>query len=163
MTFAPLQSLEVLRRHDVAFVLIGGMAGNARGSSLVTNDIDICYQRTPQNLDRLAAALNELNARLRGAPEGVPFILDARSLRAGDHFTFETDAGDLDCLGTPAGTRGYEDLAARADAVDLEGFEVLVASLDDLIVMKDAAGRPKDLHAVMVLRALRALRDESAR
>ena len=85
----------------------------------------------------------------------MPFILDARTLRAGDSFTFETDAGDLDIIGTPAGTRGYDELIRTAEEQDLGGLKIKVASIDALIQMKRAAGRPKDLIEVEVLAALR--------
>ena len=106
--FDPLPLLGALHRHGVAFVLIGGVAGIALGSSLATFDLDICYERSRPNLERLVQALRELHATLRGAPPDLPFRLDARTLAAGDSFTFSTDAGDLDCLGTPTGTAGYE-------------------------------------------------------
>lgn len=153
--FDPLEMIRVLDEHRVSYVLIGGMAGVTHGSSLVTTDLDICYERSPENLQRLAAALVALGARLRDADEDVPFILDAATLKAGDSFTFTTDAGNLDCLGTPAGTTGYEELNVNAATADLDPFSVRVASLEDLIRMKRAAGRPQDLIALEVLGALR--------
>jgi hypothetical protein len=138
----------------VRFVLIGGFAGALRGSPLITGDIDICYARDEDNLERLAAALRSLDARLRGAPV-MPFQLDAETLHAGDHFTLATRTGALDCLGTPAGTDGYVDLDASATSEDVDGIVLRVASVDDLIRMKRAAGRPQDLIAVEWLSALR--------
>ena len=99
------------------FVVIGGIAARLLGSPTVTRDTDICYERTPENLERLAAALEELGAKLRGVDEEVPFLLDAKTLAAGDHFTFETQAGDFDVLGTPAGVEGFDELVQRAEAV----------------------------------------------
>jgi hypothetical protein len=90
----------------------------------------------------------------------LPFRVDAKALRAGDSFTLTTDVGWLDLLGTPSGTSGFEDLARTADVFDLFGQRVLVASVEDLIRMKRAAGRPKDLLAI---EELGALRDELAR
>lgn len=153
--FDPLGVLGRLIDHRVRFVLIGGFAGALRGSPIITGDVDICYARDEENLQRLAAALQALGSRLRGAPPDVPFQLDAATLRAGDHFTFTTTAGPLDCLGTPAGTEGFADVEASATDEDLEDLVVRVASLDDLIRMKRAAGRPKDLIAVEWLSALR--------
>lgn len=153
--FDPIPLLETLHRHGVAFVLIGGVAGIALGSSLATFDLDICYERSRPNLERLAAALQALHATLRGAPPDLPFRLDAPTLAAGDSFTFSTDAGDLDCLGTPTGTDGYADLVRGAVDATITGFTVKVTSLDDLIRMKRAAGRPKDRAAVEILSALR--------
>ncbi len=147
--------LRVLRKHDVTYVLIGGVAASALGSPSVTQDIDICYERSDQNIERLVAALRALNAHLRGADSSLPFRLDAATIRMGDTFTFTTDHGDLDCLGTPAGTDGFRDLSANATTMDLDGFEVAVVSLDDLIRMKRAAGRPKDRVELEILGALR--------
>jgi hypothetical protein len=158
--FQPDALIRLLGRHGVAYVLIGGLAAVTHGAPLITQDIDVCYARDDPNLERLAAALGEVHAELRGTEPGLPVRLDARMLRAGDAFTLSTDIGWLDLLGTPAGTAGYEDLARTADAYDLFGFRVLVASVEDLIRMKRAAGRPKDL---LALEELGALREERAR
>jgi hypothetical protein len=153
--FDPLQILQVLDQHRVKFVVIGGIAGRLWGSTTVTNDLDICYARDRENLEALAGALKELKVRLRGADRDLPFITDARTLKMGDSFTFITIAGNLDCLGTPAGSGGYEALARTATKMDVGGVTVLVASLEDLIRMKRAAGRPKDLIEIEVLAAVR--------
>lgn len=159
--FRPTQALATLVHHDVRFVVIGGVAAAAHGSPSLTGDLDICYARDDQNLERLAAALIELGARLRGAEDDVPFVVDARSLAAGDHFTFTTVAGDLDCLGTPAGTSGFDDLAANAAELGVDEMTVLVAAVEDLIRMKRAAGRAKDRAELEILGALRdVLEDE---
>ncbi len=158
-TLDPLRTLRTLRNFDVDFVLVGGFAGSLLGSALITWDVDICYQRSPENLERLAAALTDLDAELRGVDEDVPFLLDAQTLANGDSFTFTTRLGALDILGVPAGTQGYDDLRAAAIAYDLGGYEVLVADIEDLIRMKRAAGRPRDLVALEHLGALRDMID----
>jgi hypothetical protein len=150
-----LDALHVLARHRVRFILIGGYAAIARGSPLLTGDVDVCYARDDENLERLAAALRELKATLRGAPPDLPFQLDAKALKEGDHFTFSTTVGALDCIGTPAGTRGFGDLDKDATDIEVDGLTVRVASLDDLIRMKRAAGRPKDQVGLEWLRAVR--------
>ncbi|MGH2786446.1 MAG: hypothetical protein ACRDJV_00875 [Actinomycetota bacterium] len=155
MAFEPLDLLEVLAKHSVEFVLIGGIAAAARGSPTTTVDLDVCYRRTVGNLRRLATALRSVDARLRGVSEDVPFLLEAETLSAGDHFTLSTSLGDLDLLGTPAGTAGFDELVRGATDVDLDGLTVKVASLDDLIRMKKAAGRPKDRVELEILAALR--------
>lgn len=152
--FDPLPAVKMLLKHGVRFVVIGGWAGRLHGSPSITNDLDICHERTRDNLERLASALQELKATLRGAPRDVPFQLDALTLEAGDHFTFETTAGALDILGRPAGSQGYEELSANAEPKDLDGVEVKVASVADLIRMKQAAGRPRDLVEAEILGAL---------
>jgi hypothetical protein len=155
IAFEPRALLQALDHHGVRFVVIGGIAANVLGSPTLTRDLDICYARDAGNLKSLAGALGELHARLRGADPGLPFRSDARTLKAGDTFTLQTDAGALDLLGTPAGTGGYADLARSAKRTELGGLTLLVASVDDLIRMKRAAGRAKDLIEVEVLGALR--------
>jgi len=158
--FDPVAALQVLIAHGVDFVVIGGIAARIWGSPTVTRDLDVCYARAPANFERLAAALREVHAKLRGVKDEVPFRLDARTLAAGDSFTFKSDVGDLDCLGTPTGTGGYDDLKAGAELVDVDGLKVWVTSLADLIEMKRAAGRNKDR---VELEVLGALRDERGR
>lgn len=153
--FDPIGALSVLNQHGVDYILIGGFAGKLHGSPVLTVDIDICYDRARANLERLAAALREIHADLRGAPPGLPFRLDGQTLAAGDSFTFVTDVGDLDVLGTPAGVAGYGDLLPNSVVVDLDGVKVRVAALDDLIRMKRAAGRPRDRAHLEILLALR--------
>jgi hypothetical protein len=155
--FEFLDGLEILVKHGVRFVVIGGIAGNLRGSTTITNDLDICYALEPDNLERLAEALREVHAHLRGAPSDVPFRLDAKTLEMEDSFTFVTDIGSIDVLGHPTGIPGgYEELERAADDMGIAaGVTVKVASLDDIIRMKRAAGRPKDLIEVEVLGALR--------
>jgi len=161
--FNPFAVIEVLARHRVEFVLIGGLAANARGSDVNTNDLDICYRRSPANYEALASALREIGATLRGAPAGLPFLLDAKTIRNGDSFTFDTQFGKFDCLGTPSGTSGYDDLIRNATTLTLgEGNDVPVCSIDDLIRMKRAAARPKDLYAVEHLTALKKLIESGA-
>lgn len=155
--FQPESVIRLLGRHEVRYVLIGGLAAITHGAPLVTQDVDLCHDRTPANLERLADALREVHADLRGAEPGLPVRLDAKTLANGDAFTFTTDVGWLDVLATPAGVGGYDDLARTADAFELFGHRVLVASVNDLIRMKRAAGRPKDL---LALEELGALRDE---
>lgn len=137
------------------YVVIGGVAASLMGSSLLTFDLDICYARDEANLRALAEALREVHARLRGAPADLPFQLDDVTLKNGDHFTFSTDVGDLDVLGTPKGTAGYEQLVRDAEPLDLEGASVRVASLESLVRMKEAAGRAKDRLGLEILAALR--------
>ncbi|HLE56117.1 MAG TPA: hypothetical protein VJB15_03475 [Rhodothermia bacterium] len=153
--FQPLTLLRILREHGVDFIVVGGFAGNILGSPLITTDLDVCYARDSANLERVVAALRSLHARLRGAPSGLPFHLDVKTFENQINFTFETDAGPLDLLGEPVGVGGYKALAANADVVDLDGIEVLICALEDLIRMKRAAGRMKDIGALPTLEALR--------
>jgi len=104
--YDPLPVLRHLAAAGVDFVVIGGVAGGAHGSVYPTYDVDVAYARDDDNLERLAGVLGELDARLRG----VPFQLDARSLRAGANFTFETKLGSLDILAFPVGAPSYDRL-----------------------------------------------------
>jgi hypothetical protein len=161
---APVDALEALTARRVRFVVIGGFASQLRGSPSLTGDTDVCYARDGENLERLAYALTDLDASLRGALKDAPFVLDARTLEVGDHFTFDTTAGALDILGHPSGIPGgYEELERAADEMEIApGLSVQVASIDDIIRMKRAAGRPKDLIEVEVLGALRDEIDDQA-
>ena len=152
--FDPIQVLVRFTDAAIDFVVIGGVAGGAHGSIYATEDVDLAYSREPANLERLAALLRELDAHLRGAPRDVPFQLDARSLRAGGNFTFETSLGDIDILAFPSGAPSYEDLKRDAKVISAEGRQVRVASLNHLIAMKEAAGRPRDLLAASEYRTI---------
>lgn len=159
MPFHPQRIVATLNRHGVQFVVIGGIAAVAHGSPLPTEDVDITPERSVRNLERLAAALHELGARLRtaGEPDGVDFPIDAGFLGAQPHMlTLTTVAGDLDLALTPAGfPNGYDDLVEDSVVVDLgDGAATRVASLHDVIASKEAAARTKDLAALPVLRAL---------
>lgn len=158
--------LRVLARHEVDFIIVGGQAAVLLGSPIVTWDFDACYQRTPENLRRLAAALKDLQARLRVAgmsdeeAEDLPFALDDQTLEASLNFTFQTRAGAVDLLGQPAGVLGYDELIRNAIEVEVYGVTVKVCALEDLMTMKRHAGRPKDQAQ---LAELTALRDELER
>ena len=157
----PVHAFRTLHAHDVRFIVIGGFAANLLGSPSFTYDTHICYDRSPANCDALARALIDLHAPLRGAPADLPLHLDGRTIRMGDSFTFDTDAGALDCLGTPSGTNGYPDLAPNAETMEIEGLHIRVASIDDVIRMKRAAGRPKDRIEIEVLTAVKEERERS--
>jgi len=160
--FDPLRLFRELNEAGVRYVVIGALAGRLLGSQTLTRDLDVCHATDSTNLAALVNVLQRLNARLRGTDRPVSFHLDVRSLARADSFTFTTDAGDLDLLARPAGTEGFEDLVRSAEATDLDGLTVLVASIEDLIRMKRAAGRPKDLIELEVLGALRDELDQAA-
>jgi hypothetical protein len=161
VAFDPVAALRVFQHHDVRFVVIGGLAGRLWGSPTMTNDLDVCCAWDRPNLERVAASLVEMEARLRDVPQDVAFQLDATSLVNGRNFTFTTRYGSLDLLGEPAGPLDFADLAANARAFDIGGLTVDVGDLDDLIELKSAAGRPKDRIEVEVLRAVQRVHDEA--
>jgi hypothetical protein len=146
--------LRLLGEYQVECVLIGGVAASLHGSTLLTNDVDVCYSRKPENLARLANALQSVNAHLRNAPLGIPFLLDSETLRRGLNFTFATDIGSLDLLGEVRGVGLFEDAAEESLIYELFGYSFRVISLQKLIDAKRAAGRPKDLIMLSELEAL---------
>ena len=146
--------LAALRRHEVDFVLVGGLAGMAHGSVVPSFDVDVTYARDRPNLERLVAALRELGATLRGAPPDVPFQVDAKTIATGARFTFETRFGSFDILSDPSGAPRYDVLKKESSLADVAGVPVLVCSLDHLIAMKEASGRRKDMYQAMEYRGL---------
>jgi predicted nucleotidyltransferase len=157
----PLDPGAILRRlvaRGVDFVVIGGIAAVLHGSARNTFDLDICFATDRVNLDALGEVLVALHARPRGLAGDVPFTPDGDTLRKVEVLTLVSDAGDLDVLARPAGMKSYAELRRRADRFDLGDYAVLVAAIPDLLAMKRAAGRPKDLQDVDELEAILRLR-----
>lgn len=138
----------------VRFVLVGGFAGTVLGSPRTTVDLDIVYARDTDNLERLARALEPLSPYLRGAPPGLPFRLDVPTLARGLNFTLTTSIGALDLLGEVSGGGTYEGLIANSTSIRVFGMAIDVVTLPQLIHLKRAAGRPKDLEAIAELEIL---------
>jgi hypothetical protein len=163
--FDPYRALEVLSRHEVRFIVVGAFSAVAQGYPLPTQDIDVTPARDPENLERLTEALKELKARLR-LPRGVilDFPLDADFLGRSETWTLATEAGPLDLVFHPAGTGGYEDLRRDAIERDFRGVPVLLASLRDVIRMKETSNRPKDQAQLPALRqTLEVIRERENR
>ena len=151
----------VLAEHGVEFIVAGGQAEALMGSPRVTYDVDLCYRRTPDNLERLAAALGTLNLTLRGAPPELKFRLDAQALALGQNYTFEVDGEyPLDLLGylEPIGT--YEDLLPHAETMSIGSRPTHVIGLANLIRIKQYLGRPKDRESLLQLEAIKRLREQ---
>lgn len=150
--------LEALVRAKIDFVLVGGLAAVSHGSAYATYDIDICYSRTDENIRKVAVLLQSLKGKLRGAPEDIPFILDAKSIKTGLNFTFNTRLGDLDILGEVVGLGDYSQVKKYAEPLDLYGLKIFVLTLDGLIRAKQAVHRPKDQMHLKELEAIRAMK-----
>ena len=146
--------IQALCSSEVRFVLVGGVAATLHGSARLTQDVDIVYSRDGGNLGRIAAALGPLQPYLRGAPAGLPFLLDQQTLAHGLNFTLTTLAGDIDLLGEITGVGNYDALVAHTIEVELFGGRCKCLDLPTLIAAKIAAGRPKDLEVIAELRAL---------
>jgi predicted nucleotidyltransferase len=154
------QFARVLVRHGVEFLVIRGQAEVLMGSPRVTYDVDLCYRRMPQNLERLAAALREIGVSLRGAPKDLPFKPDARTLANGSNFTFDTPLGPLDLLGHVEPIGDFDDLAAHAESYPSDGYILRTISLDDLIRVKRHIARGKDSESLFQLLAIKRVREE---
>ena len=154
--------LRLFVNHDVEFLVIGGRAEQLLGGSRLTYDTDLTHRRTPENLERLAAALRELDVTLRDAPAGLVFPVDAASLGLGNNFTFNSKAGALDLLAHVEPIGGYERLIERSERVNLDGLMVQHIGLDDLITVKRYLGRPQDRAALLQLEAIRTERGSRA-
>ena len=143
-----------LSESEVEFVIVGGVAIRSHGGNYVTEDLDICYSRTNENLKRIAAVLGPLRPRPRGMEKSLPYVFDWTTLQHGTNFTFETVMGDIDLLGEVKGLGSYLDLVSESIVVDLDGFSANILSIPALIVAKEAARRPKDEAGLKVLYAL---------
>jgi hypothetical protein len=154
MTYLERQ-LRLLAHAGVDFIVIGGMAAAAHGSARATLDLDVVYSRDVANVGRLVAALAPHRPYLRGAPPGLPFVLDEATVLHGLNFTLTTDLGDFDLLGEVVGGGGYRELLPETLEIDAFGVRCRYVTLEALLRLKRAAGRPKDLEAIAELELLR--------
>jgi predicted nucleotidyltransferase len=155
------KAIVTLANRDVEFVIIGGVALSLHSAAYVTYDIDVCYSRSRENLNRIVRALTPFHPRLRGFPSELPFVWDASTLANGTLFTLATDLGDLDLLGEVDGLGSYDDVLKFSTEWDIYGYKIRVLSVDGLIAAKERAGREKDVAGLQVLYALRdAERDD---
>jgi hypothetical protein len=152
--FEPGELLRSLEAHHVRYVVIGAIAAIAAGAPILTTDLDVTPERSDENLERLALALQDLDAKLRtpSDPSGVPFPIDPAMLATADSWTLTTRAGDLDLVFSPDGTTGYDDFKRGARQERIAGVMVPVAALADVIRSKEAAGREKDGMQLPILR-----------
>lgn len=146
--------LDALSNAGVDSIIVGGLAATVHGSARLTQDVDIVYERSLSNLERIVEALRPYQPYLRGAPPGLPFEWSIETLRAGLNFTLTTSLGDIDLLGEIAGGGDYAELAPHAIDVELFGRTHRCLDLPWLIQTKRAAGRPRDLEAIAELTAL---------
>jgi hypothetical protein len=142
--------LEELTRHDVDYVLVGGLAAQTHGNTRMTNDVDLIPAPDPRNLNRLAAALRALEARVLN-PGHEELEIDARMLPRATIWQLATPHGDIDVLHDAPGAAPYPELRERALVISLDAACVPVAGRDDLIRMKLARGRPIDRADVAAL------------
>lgn len=152
--FDPLEILRRLTARGVDFVIVGGFAAVIHGSPRLTQDLDLTYSHEPENLLALGEVLTQLNARLYGITDAVPFLADEETLKRTELLTLQTDLGKLDLLARPLGAPPYADLRRAAERIDVDGLLVSVVAIPDLLAMKRSAGRPKDIADVAELEAI---------
>jgi hypothetical protein len=148
-----------LIEHHVEFVIVGGFAAVAHGSSLLTQDVDICYRFTPDNLLRLQEAMTGLHPVHRMTPKRLPLQLTSQACEGLKNLYLDTDLGQLDCLSTVAGVGDFEQAKAHSVEVPFPIGTCRILSLDALIAAKAAMGRPRDREVVKQLRAIKARQD----
>ena len=136
------------------FIVIGGLAGMAHGLARTTYDVDVLYARNRENIARVVETLKPYKPYLRGAPPGLPFSWDAKTVQLGLNFTLITTLGEVDLLGEVAGGGRYEQVLPHSRELEIFGVRCLCVSLERLIQFKRAAGRPKDLEMIAQLQAL---------
>jgi hypothetical protein len=154
--------LAALVEGQVEFIVVGGLAATAHGSARLTIDLDVVYGRTPDNIRRIVSALAPHKPYLRGAPPGLPFLWEETTLQQGLNFTLTTSVGNIDLLGEITGGGRYHDLLPHTSVLAMFGFPCRTLSLEKLIEVKRAAGRPKDLEVVAELEAIEEESNESA-
>jgi len=155
--YHPAALVRALVDGGVDFVIVGGVAVVLQAMPRFTKDLDICYSTAADNLDALGGVLVGLAARLRGIPEMTAFVPDARTLRQTQIMCLTTPMGDIDLLVKPDGAPDYDTLRERASVMELGGRTVRVASIEDMLAMKRAAGRPQDLADVESLEVAREI------
>jgi predicted nucleotidyltransferase len=146
--------LSALHDAEVEFILVGGLAAMAMGSARATFDVDVVYSRGESNIRKLVDCLAPHHPYLRGAPPGLPFAFDRDTVARGLNFTLTTSLGDLDLLGEVVGGGTYEALLEDTTQIEIFGVVCRCVTLERLIQLKRAAGRPKDLEVIAELVAL---------
>ena len=146
-----------LVRHEVEFVVVGGVAAVINGAPVTTSDLAILHRRTPENVRRLVAAVTEIDATFR---------TDSRKIRPNEshllgpgHALLQTTLGVLDSLGTIETNTTYEDVLVDTFVTEVAGLSIRALTLERLIKVKEQTGRPKDLRMLPELRATLAERN----
>jgi len=147
--------LKTLTEHKVNFIIVGGVAAVAHGSIRLTQDIDVVYERSDDNIRRLVSSLKEYLPYLRGAPPNLPFLWDAETVKHGLNFTLITTLGAIDLLGEITGGGNYINLIEHTVLLQIFGIQCRCLNLEKLIEVKRAAGRPKDFEAIAELESIR--------
>jgi predicted nucleotidyltransferase len=148
------QIFPLLHEAGVRFIVVGGGAAIAHGLARMTMDVDVVYARDKENLERVIAALRDHHPYPRNAPPNLPFLWDTQTVSYGLNFTLNTDLGPIDFLGEVTGGGNYEELLSDTVVSEAYGVPVRFVTLEKLIQLKRAAGRPKDFEVVSELQAI---------
>jgi hypothetical protein len=149
----------LLDEFEIEYILIGGLAASVHGSARFTSDIDILYKRNKENIVKIVSALKNIKPYLRGAPKGLPFLLDEKTLEAGLNFTLTTELGYLDLFAEIPGGK-YDEVIQETFLVDVFEKKIICVNLKELIRLKKASGRPKDFEAIAELELILENKDE---
>lgn len=149
--------LEILVRHEIDFIVVGGIAAILHGAPIMTADVDILFDSRPENIERLVEALRKVSARYYD-PAGRHFVPDVYKLTNFKMNLLRTDFGRLDVLPTIGAGKTYRDLIDQTVEYEVEGFRLRVLDLEAIIESKEAAGRPKDLRSLPFLYELLEMR-----
>lgn len=150
----PLDIRELFRalaEHGVDYLIIGGVAAQVHGRRRTTKDLDVTPAPTPENFERLAAALGALEAHPVELGPSAPSPTAEQLRLAAIVPPLSTEHGELHILNEVAGASAYEGMRARALTIDIGGIAVQIVSVDDLIRMKQASGRPGDIEDIEAL------------
>jgi hypothetical protein len=147
--------IHLLADARIEYILVGGVAATVHGSARLTRDVDVVYRRSRDNIARIVDALAPHSPYLRGAPKGLPFQWDVATVTRGLNFTLTTTLGDLDLLGEVTGGGGYDELLPHSETVTIFARDVRCLTIDWLIKVKRAAGRPRDYETAAELEAIR--------
>lgn len=150
--------IAALVARGIRFVVVGGVAATVHGSARFTNDLDLCYDAAPDNVDRLIILFTEWRAYLRGVEPGLPFILDARTFRTTPMMALTTTQGAIDLLAEVPGVGDYAAARAQSEPVRIGATEFRALTLEALIASKKAMRRKKDVEQLIELEAILALR-----
>ncbi len=153
--------LELLKKSNVDFILIGGFAGVVYGSTMVTQDIDLCCDFSKDNLLKLQKALSSLHPTHRQTPKRIPLELNENNCETFKNLYLDTDLGQLDCVSSVLGLGDYHKVLAQSQIVTDGNIQYRVLTIDSLIESKKALGRPRDKQAVTELEAIRKLKNNS--
>lgn len=152
-----------LHQRGIDFIIIGGIAAGIHGSTYTTEDFDVCYSRTEENLKKLSDWLQIHHARLRGAPADLPFTPDVLTLRSGLNFTLETDLGDIDFFGEIQSVGYYSDVLQRSVIIEVYDIPCRIINLETLIAVKRKTGRSKDIAVAIELEAIKELLEKKSK